>query len=116
MDQYVPFVETNAMYCNPNRVEACDGMRLIPGWRFTSDEQGRQAIEIRARVSTPWEQTDATSLITEIMYDDKNFESMWVRPNQDSGSYTAMNSSLSAARGFTPSRNSNNNRSNDNQA
>ena len=57
MDQYVPFTETNAMYCLPanQSKEQCDGMRLIPGWRFTNDNQGRLAIEVRARGVFPWD-------------------------------------------------------------
>ena len=43
------------------------------------------------------------------MYDENNFERMWVTPDQASGSYTAAGKTLSQVRAFAPSRGNRNN-------
>ena len=90
-------------------------MRLIPGWRFTIDAMGRRAIEVKARVTAPWDMHSSTELITEIMYDENNFERMWVTPNQDSGSYTAEGKTLGETRAFSGCSATNSNESRDNE-
>ena len=54
MDEYVPFVETNALLCRPY-TDGCDGWKLSPGWRVMTDSRGRVALEVRAVVDTPFD-------------------------------------------------------------
>ena len=108
MDEYVPFVETNALLCRPY-TDGCDGWKLTPGWRVMTDSRGRVALEVRAGVETPFDMIDTymgdsfyhdhdigapvpaaqptdpnnfgtgNTIMAEIKYDDRNFEFAWAK-------------------------------------